>query len=149
MKHLPVGTQVALSIVQGCLVASIQADLYDDLLMRIRKGVLDKVHGKTVKGVILDMSAVRVMDSHAFNHLAETARMTALLGVKTLFFGFNPGVVSVLVDLEVDATAIRTFRSIDDAIEHLAGCPVPQENNEEQEKEDHLDLEEDEQEEEM
>lgn len=110
-------------MLQGCLLATVQTDLYDDLLVRLRDTVLDAVHAKALKGVVFDMSSVRVLDSYAFNHVAETARMTSLLGVPTLFFGFSPGIVSSLVDLEVDTGSIRSFRTMDDALEHLAlGC---------------------------
>lgn len=127
MKNLLIGSQAALSIVQGCLVASIQADLYDDLLVRIRNGILDRVHSKTVKGVVFDMSAVRVMDTYIFNYLADTARMTKLLGVEAFFTGFRPGVVSALVDLDVDVSAILSFRSMDDAIGYLVARSATQE----------------------
>lgn len=119
MKNTSVGSQAALSIVQGCLVASIQSDLYDDLLMKIRRDILDRIQAKTVQGVIFDMSVVRVMDTYIFNHLADTAKMIRLLGVEALFVGFRPGVVSALVDLNIDTRAVRSFRSMDDVFDYF------------------------------
>lgn len=119
MENSLVGSQAALSTVQGCLVVPVQADLYDDLLERIRGDVLNMVHSETVKGVVFDMSSVRVMDTYVFNHFVDTGRMTLLLGVAAVFVGFQPGVVSALVDLEIDATMVRAYRTIEEAVAYL------------------------------
>ncbi|MBI5589715.1 MAG: STAS domain-containing protein [Deltaproteobacteria bacterium] len=119
MENLPVGSKAAVSIVQGCYVVSVQADLYDDLLVRIRQDILNRVYSKTVKGVVFDMSAVTVMDTYVFNHLVDTGKMTLLLGVETIFIGFQPGVVSALLDIDVDATHVRSYRTIEEAVGHL------------------------------
>jgi len=119
MENSLVGSQAALSTVQGCLVVPAQADLYDDLLERIRGDVLNMVHSETVKGVVFDMSSVRVMDTYVFNHFVDTGRMTLLLGVAAVFVGFQPGVVSALVDLEIDATMVRAYRTIEEAVAYL------------------------------
>jgi anti-anti-sigma regulatory factor len=109
----------ALGVFQGCLLVSVQADLYDDLLVAIREQTLQKVYAKTVKGVIFDMSAVRVMDTFVFNHLADTGKMAMVLGVETVFAGFQPGAVSALVDLSADTADINSFRSCEEALAYL------------------------------
>jgi rsbT antagonist protein RsbS len=119
MANLLEGSKAAISIVQGCYVVSVQADLYDDLLVRIRKDILNRVYSKTVKGVVFDMSAVKVMDTYIFNHLVDIGKMTLLLGVKTIFIGFQPGAVSALLDLEVDTTNVMSYRTTEEAVEHL------------------------------
>ena len=119
---LTFGTQAALGITLGCLVVTLQADLYDDLLERIRQGVLERIETQAVRGVVFDLGAVRVLDGFIFNHLADTARMTALLGAQAVFVGFAPGVVSSLVDLDVDTTSLHAFRSIEAGIAHLTAA---------------------------
>ncbi len=119
MENLLEGSKAAISIVQGCYVVSVQADLYDDLLVRIRKDILNRVYSKTVKGVVFDMNAVTVMDTYIFNHLVDIGKMTLLLGVKTIFIGFQPGAISALLDLEVDITNVMSYRTIEEAVEHL------------------------------
>lgn len=115
------GSAAALSIIQGCLLVSVQPDLYDDLLTEIRERTLLKVYARMVKGVIFDMSAVKVLDSYIFNHLAETAKMTLFLGIRSVFSGFQPGVVSALVDMEVDTAVICSFRTCAEALDQFAG----------------------------
>lgn len=116
MDNLLTGSQAAMSVVQGCLVIPVQADLYNDLLERIRGDVLNRLHSKAVNGVVFDMSAVRVMDTYVFRHLADTGKMALLLGVEAVFVGLQAGVVSALVDLEVDTTSVRSYRTIDEAV---------------------------------
>ena len=124
MDNLLAGSKAAMSIVQGCLVIPVQADLYDDLLERIRGDVLNRLHSKAVNGVVFDMSVVGVMDSFVFRHLVDTGKMAHLLGVEAVFVGLQAGVVSALVDLEVDTTSVRSYRTIDEAVAWLtAGSP--------------------------
>ena len=146
MDNLQVGSQAALSIVQGCLVVSVQADLYDDLLLRIREDILNRVYSKTVKGVVFDMSGVRVMDTYVFNHLVDTGKMTHLLGVDAIFIGFQSGAVSAIVDLDVDATTLRTYRTIEEAVEHLTSGISTHENDADDGEEDPSNPENDEEE---
>ncbi|MEE9913921.1 MAG: STAS domain-containing protein [Deltaproteobacteria bacterium] len=121
MTHdLIVGSQAALNTIQGCLVVTLQADLYDDLLSRIRQSILESVHAASIRGVVFDMSSVGVLDSYIFNHLADTAKMTQLLGAKAVFTGFQPGAVSALVDLDIDTSNIQMLRNIEEGIEYLA-----------------------------
>ena len=124
MDNPLVDSKAAMSIVQGCLVIPVQADLYDDLLERIRGDVLNRLYSKTVNGVVFDMSAVSVMDTYVFRHLVDTGKMAHLLGVEAVLVGLQAGVVSALVDLEVDTTSVRSYRTIDEAVAYLtAGSP--------------------------
>lgn len=125
------GSQAALSILQGCLVVTLQADLYDDLLARARQSILESVHASAIAGVVFDMSSVRVLDSFVFNHLAATSRMIGLLGARAVFVGFQPGSVSALVEMDVDTSLIRTYRKMEEGIAYLTAAAAPREQKEE------------------
>ncbi|HPL67463.1 MAG TPA: STAS domain-containing protein [Smithellaceae bacterium] len=128
-QDLIVGSQAALNTIQGCLVVTLQADLYDDLLSRIRQSILESVHAASIRGVFFDMSSVGVLDSYIFNHLADTAKMTQLLGARTVFVGFQPGAVSALVDLDIDTSNIQMLRNIEEGIEYLAAFAARREKH--------------------
>ena len=125
--------ETAISVVQGCLIVSLQGDLPGDALLRIRQDILDAVSTSDKKAVIIDFSAIHVLDTHAFSHLADSARMVTLIGAKTVWTGFRPGVVSFLVDMNVDAGNIPTFRTVEDGItyltERLQSCQVTAEDD--------------------
>jgi rsbT antagonist protein RsbS len=119
MKELKIDTDTAMSIVRGCLVVTLQGELYDDTLMRIRTDILEKIQATKVRGMILDFCTVRVLDSFAFNFLADTAKMTSLLGVTSVFVDLQPGVVSSLVDLEVKIDNVRTALTMEEGFEQI------------------------------
>ncbi|HON23706.1 MAG TPA: STAS domain-containing protein [Syntrophales bacterium] len=112
--------EVALSVLRGCLIVSLSGDLNDESLTRVRQAVLNRVHHGAIKGVIFDMTGVAVLDTHAFAHLAETALMVRLLGSKAAFVGFQPGVVSFLVDMDAPLDDIVAFRSLERGMAHLS-----------------------------
>jgi rsbT antagonist protein RsbS len=119
MKDLPSDSETAMSIVRSCLVVTLPGELYDDTLRRIRTDILERIQATRVRGMVLDLCTVRVLDSFAFNFLADTARMTSLLGVASVFVGLQPGVVSSLVDLEVEIDDVRTALTMEDGFEEI------------------------------
>lgn len=119
MKDLATDSETAMSILQGCLVVTLQGELYADRLMKIRTDILQKIQATKARGMVLDLSTVRVLDSPAFNSLAGTARMASLLGVANVFVGLQPGVVSSLVDLEIDIDGIRAALTVEDGFEQI------------------------------
>lgn len=114
-----VSSGTGLHLIDRVLIVPVGADPDDQAARRLRRDVLAKTESASPKGVILDVSAVRVLDSYTFSILAETARMTALLGAKTIFVGFQAGVASALIDLDVNVTDLQTAVTVDDALELL------------------------------
>lgn len=119
MKDLHADSETAMSVVRNCLVATIPGEIHDDMLMRIRTDILEKVQATKVRGLILDFSTVRALDTFAFNSFTDTAKMASLLGVSIVFVGLQPGVVSALVDLGVEIVDVGTALTIEDAFEQL------------------------------
>jgi rsbT antagonist protein RsbS len=119
MKDLQFDSETAMSVVRNCLVVTIPGEIHDDMLIRIRTDVLEKVQATKVRGLVLDFSTVRALDTFAFNSFTDTAKMASLLGVTILFAGLQPGVVSALVDLGVEITDVGTALTIEDAFEQL------------------------------
>ena len=126
---LTVGSQVALNTIQGCLIATLQADLYDDLLSRIRQSILKRISAKSIQGVVFDMNSVEMLDSYIFKHLADTAKMSELLGARAVFAGFQPGAVCALVDLDVDISDLQMKRTIEEGIEYLTSLAALREKS--------------------
>ena len=112
-------SETAMSVVHNCLVVTIPGEIHDDMLMKIRADILGKVQATKVRGLVLDFSTVRALDTFAFNSFTDTAKMASLLGVTNVFVGLQPGVVSALVDLGVEITDVGTALTIEDAFEQL------------------------------
>ena len=111
--------RIPLQLIQGCLVASIQVDLTDDVLTRFRRELLDRIDSTRVHGVVLDVSGVEVMDAVDFELLRTTMAMASVMGATPVIVGLKPGIVSALMDLDVDIRDIRAALNLDDALKLL------------------------------
>jgi rsbT antagonist protein RsbS len=116
---------LGMSVVRGCLLVPIQGELHDDTILGIQAGILRTLEATAVRAAIIDLSAVRVLDTFAFEVLAATARMASLLGATTLLAGIQPGAASALVDLGVPLDGIRTALTLEDAFEQLRASTAP------------------------
>jgi rsbT antagonist protein RsbS len=111
--------RVAMQIVQNCLVLSVQIELYDATLMQLRTDFLDNIRTSGVRRAIIDLSAIDVMDSHAFNSICDSANMAKVMGARTLVSGIRPGVASALVELGVDVRQVDTTLNLEDGFKRL------------------------------
>lgn len=144
MKDLQIDSETAMSVVRNCLVVTIQSELHDDILMRIRTDILEKIQATMIRGLILDFCAVHALDTFAFKSLTDTAKMASLLGVSAVFVGLQPGVVSALVDLEVEIADVRAALTMEDAFEQLQNISSIQDELEDAEDPDNLTIDDDE-----
>src|ERR1043166_9626332 len=81
------------------LIASIQAALSDADLLRLRDELAEKVGRLRARGVIVDVTALDVMDSFATRTLRGIAQTTRLRGATTVSVGIQPEVASAMVQL--------------------------------------------------
>ena len=110
---------IPLQLIRGCLVASIQVDLTERVLGRFRSELLERIASAHVHGVVLDVSGVEVMDSADFEMLKTTMDMASVMGATPIIVGLKPGIVSALVDLDVDIRGVNAALNLDDALERL------------------------------
>ncbi len=125
------GTQfvayMGMQVVDGVLIVQAPEDFSDESLGAVKSRVLNKVHSSSVRGVLVDVSPLKMLDSVSYNLLAEMARTVTLLGAKVIFAGLQPGVVSTLIDLNVDCDDILTAVDVDAALAQLRpALPEPE-----------------------
>ncbi|WP_148863840.1 STAS domain-containing protein [Marinobacter fonticola] len=111
--------QAGMYVMGGCLIVSIQLELYDDVISEIQQGILDKVHQTRIRGVILDVSMVELMDAHIAESLAKTVQMADMLGARTVVVGIRPAVASALMDLESPPLGMCTAVTLEQALSLL------------------------------
>jgi len=111
--------RVAMQVSQGVVVASIQVDLDEDVLARFREDLLDRVHETGSEAVILDVSGLETLDSVEFATLRQLIATTGILGADSVLVGLRPGVVSALIESNVDVDGLRTAVDLDAAFELL------------------------------
>ena len=93
------------------LIATVQSALSDADLLHLRDGLVEKVGRFRSRGVIVDVTAMDVMDSFASRTLRDIVHMIRLRGAETVVVGFQPEVALAMVQLgltlEGVATALR------------------------------------------
>jgi rsbT antagonist protein RsbS len=126
-------TRVPIQSSHGCLVASIQVDLDDAILARFQRELLERLHRDGNQGVILDLSGVELLDVEDFEALRRCIAMVSMMGGRSVLVGLQPGVVSALVDLDVDTEGIEATLDLEEAFQMLqpASQPEPPEAAEE------------------
>jgi rsbT antagonist protein RsbS len=111
--------RIPLQLIQGCLVASIQVDLTDRVLNRFRRELLARIGSTHVHGVVLDVSGVDIMDSIDFDMLKTTMTMASIMGASPVIVGLKPGIISALMDMDVDIRGVCAALNLDDALQIL------------------------------
>jgi rsbT antagonist protein RsbS len=81
------------------LIASVQAALTDTDTERLRQDLMDRVSRFRAQGIIVDVTAIDVMDSFAARSLRTIAHMTRLRGADTVIVGLQPEVAFAMVQL--------------------------------------------------
>ncbi|BCS86857.1 STAS domain-containing protein [Pseudodesulfovibrio sediminis] len=114
-----------MNIIEGVLLVQAPENFDDATFQTLRREILQTVHAHSVRGVLLDVSAIEVIDSVSFHLLKDTSRTVTIMGAKTIFVGFQPGVVSALIDLGVEFDDIEAAREMEDAM-NILKPPLPE-----------------------
>jgi len=114
------GVRVPLQISRQCVIASVQVDLTPEVTETLENDVLELIQQSRATGLIIDLSGVELLEPEEFTALRRVMTMARLMGTHPVISGFRPGVVSALMDLDVDVAWIEATRSTDDAIELIS-----------------------------
>jgi len=115
--------RVAIQVSRDVVVASIQGDLDDDILARFREDLLRRIHETGSRGVILDASGLETLDSDEFAALRRIITMSTIMGAESVLVGLRPGVVSALIEADVDVDGLRSAINLDSAFALLQAAP--------------------------
>ena len=97
------------------LIASIQSDLSDSEILSFRDEIAERVGLDRARGVIVDVTALDVIDSFVARSLRSLAVMLRLRGAETVIVGIRPDVAIALVHFNIDLDPVRTALDLDDA----------------------------------
>lgn len=126
MNHSVESIKITIHETQGCLVVPIQEELSKEAALQIQRNLLEKVYAKSIKGVIIDLSGVKVIDGILWEIFSKTARMVKMLGFPTVITGLRPGVVASIIDLDLDFSDLITAMNLEDALEILIQSTEPE-----------------------
>jgi rsbT antagonist protein RsbS len=105
--------QIPILLVQDCLLVSIQVDMHDRLAMQLQDDLTNRIVKTRAKGVMIDISALEIVDSFIGRMLNNIAAMSRVLDAVTVVVGMQPAVAITLVELGLGLTGVRTALNVD------------------------------------
>lgn len=110
--------------VRDVLLVTMPADPDDSTVASLQEKTLEAMDQHDVKGLILDLSRVEILDSYFARTVAETAQMVGLMGGETIIAGMRPAVAITATELGVTLGKTRTALNVDRALDIAAGLPL-------------------------
>lgn len=95
------------------LLVTIQVDMHDKLAMNLQDDLTTKIVETNAKAVLIDISALDVVDSFIGRVFAGIASMAKILDAKTVVVGMQPAVAITLVELGLTLEGIQTALDVD------------------------------------
>jgi rsbT antagonist protein RsbS len=95
------------------LLVSIQVDLEDQLALALQEDLADRIVSTGAHGVIIDITALDIVDSFVGRMLATIAAVSKVLDAETVVVGMRPAVAITLVELGLPLRGIRTALNLE------------------------------------
>ncbi len=105
--------QIPILKVGDCLLVSIQVDMHDRLAMSLQDELTRKIVATRARGVMIDISALEIVDSFIGRMLSNIAAMSRVLDASTVLVGMRPAVAITLVELGLELGGIHTALNVD------------------------------------
>jgi rsbT antagonist protein RsbS len=103
----------------GYLLVTIQVDMHDRLAMTLQDDLTAKIVTARAKGVLIDISALEMVDSFIGRMLGDIAAMSRVLDAETVVVGMRPAVAITLVELGLSLKGVRTALDVERGMDLL------------------------------
>jgi rsbT antagonist protein RsbS len=95
------------------LLITIQVDMHDKLALTLQNDLTEQIVTHKSKGILIDISALEIVDSFIGRMLGIIASMSRLLDAETVVVGMQPAVAITLVELGLSMKGIRTALNVE------------------------------------
>ncbi|WP_017933678.1 STAS domain-containing protein [Nocardioides sp. Iso805N] len=102
------------------LLVSIQVDLQDHTALMLQDDLSNRIVETGAKGVLIDISALEIVDSFIGRMISTTAAVSRVLDAETVVVGMQPAVAITLVELGLTLSGVRTALDVDRGIRLLS-----------------------------
>ena len=105
--------EIPIMKIGDCLLVSIQVDMHDQLALSLQDDLTVRIVHSRARGVMIDISALEIVDSFIGRMLNNIAAMSRVLDAVTVVVGMRPAVAITLVELGLTLTGVRTALNVD------------------------------------
>jgi rsbT antagonist protein RsbS len=101
------------------LLVTIQVDLYDQLAENLETDLVNTVKKHSSKGVLIDISAVSIIDSFMGRILGNIGTMSKIMDAETVVVGMHPAVAITLIELGLPLKGVHSALNVEKGMELL------------------------------
>jgi rsbT antagonist protein RsbS len=102
------------------LLVTIQVDMQDQTALALQDDLANKIATSGAKGVLIDISALEIVDSFVGRMLGGISGISRILDAVTVVVGMQPAVAITLVELGLSLEGVRTALNVERGMELLA-----------------------------
>jgi len=110
------GERIPILRMGRCLLVTIQVDMHDQLAMTLQNDLAEAISKHGSKGLLIDISALEIVDSFIGRMIANTAAMSRVLDADTVVVGMQPAVAITLVELGLSLPGIHMALDVERGI---------------------------------
>ena len=103
------------------LLVTIQVDMHDQIALQLQDDLTREIERIGARGVVIDISALEMVDSFIGRLIADTSAMSSVLGAGTVVVGMRPAVAITLVELGVAMPGVLTALNVEKGLALLQG----------------------------
>jgi rsbT antagonist protein RsbS len=101
------------------LLVTIQVDMHDQLALTLQDDLTAKIVDSGARGVLIDISALEIVDSFIGRMIANISAMARVLDAETVIVGMQPAVAITLVELGLSLSGVRTALNVEKGMKLL------------------------------
>jgi rsbT antagonist protein RsbS len=101
------------------LLVTIQVDMHDQLALHLQDDLTQAIERSSAKGVLIDISALGMVDSFIGRMIADISGMARILDAKTVLVGMQPAVAITLVELGLSLPGVATALNVERGMQLL------------------------------
>src|ERR1700722_2371214 len=101
------------------LLVTIQVDMHDRLALNLQDDLTAKIEKTSAKGVLIDISALEMVDSFIGRMIANISGMARILDAHTVIVGMQPAVAITLVELGLSLPGVKTALNVERGMHYL------------------------------
>src|SRR6185436_8610767 len=105
--------QIPIMKIGDCLLVSIQVDMHDRMALQLQDDLTSRIVTANARGVMIDISALEIVDSFIGRMLNNIAAMSRVLDAVTVVVGMRPAVGITLVELGLTLSGVKTALNVD------------------------------------